>query len=171
MTKYLKMTVSALVLTLALPVLAHEMPQVNTPKDFEKVKELVGTWEGTHKTDKGEEKLKVTYELTSGGTAVLEKLFAGTPHEMISVYHPSGTKVTMTHYCAMGNQPEMTMKKADDKTMAFEMTGTAGIKSKNELHMHGLTVTMTDKDHMKEEWVSFEKGKKKDVTVFDLTRK
>lgn len=143
------------------------------PKEFEQLKVMVGKWEAKTKDSKTgkEDKGLVTYELTSGGTAIVEKLFAGTPHEMVSIYHTNNGKVAMTHYCMAGNQPELALKKATEKTTTFELDGTKGITNKNENHMHGLVLTMVDKDHMKQEWSSFEKNKQVGTTVIELTRK
>src|SRR5438270_1128001 len=86
---------------------AHDMPAPKISKDFESLKALVGTWEGTSKMEGKEQPTTVTYELTSGGTAMAEKLNPGTPHEMLSVYANRGNQDSMTHYCVNGNQPEM----------------------------------------------------------------
>jgi hypothetical protein len=118
-----------------------------------------------------DQKVKATYELTSGGTAILERLTPGTPHEMISVYHPEGDAVVMTHYCAMGNQPKMTAKSIDEAAAEFEMAGTSGIGSAEEAHMHGLKMTWKDAKHMTAEWTSFDKGKKADSAVFTMAKK
>jgi hypothetical protein len=142
------------------------------PKEFETLKKLVGTWEGKGKMhgDK-EESLTLVYELTSGGTAITEKFMPGTPHEMISVYHKEGKGLAMTHYCSLGNHPMMVLKKADDTTMAFEMTKPVGVSSMKEMHMHALTLKMTDKDTLEEHWVNYENGKAKGNAVFSFKRK
>src|SRR4051794_13124831 len=95
-----------LLLAVSQPVLAHpnqEAPAM--PKEFDEMKQLVGNWEGTSKMGDKEETVNVVYELTSGGTAITEKTMAGTPHEMISIYHREGKSLAMTHCCAIGNQP------------------------------------------------------------------
>jgi hypothetical protein len=163
----------ALSLISGLASMAHDMPKVEMPKEFDALKGLVGTWEGTsqHKAGAPEEKVTTVYELTSGGTAVVEKLMPGTPHEMVSVYHKEGKTLAMTHYCALGNQPHMVLKKATTETMSFEMTRTAGVSSMKEPHMHAVTLTMSDADTLKQEWTHFEKGKKSGTAVFTLTRK
>src|SRR5262249_15112361 len=112
-----------------------------------------------------------TYELTSGGTALMEKNFAGTPHEMVSMYHVQGNNVVMTHYCMIGNHPTLRLKKADAKTWEFEMQGHEGLGSKDEPHMHALKVTWIDSNHIRQEWTSFEKGTKKETKSFEMTRK
>ncbi len=147
----------------------HNAPQM--PKDFDHLKPLIGQWEGISKMGKDETLFTASYELTSGGSAILERLFIGSPHEMVSVYHRDGKEIAMTHYCMLGNQPKMTLKKADPKAIQFEMKGKTGIKSSKEQHMHSLNISWLEPDHVKQEWVLFENGAKKDVTVLDLKRK
>ena len=75
--------------------------------DFQKLKELIGTWSGTHQMGEEVSEAQVEYTVTSNGSAIIEKLFPGTPHEMISVYHDKAGKLSMTHYCSFANQPQM----------------------------------------------------------------
>ena len=89
----------------------HKMPEINPPAEFAQLKNLVGSWKGTQETPEGTREVIVEYHLTSAGTALVEKLFPDTEHEMLSVYHGDGDKVVMTHYCAFGNQPRMKMAK------------------------------------------------------------
>ena len=106
---------------------------------FGKLKQLVGEWEGVHKnmmTGK-REKVVVTYRLTAGGSALIETLFPGTPHEMVSVYHGDGDDLVMTHYCMLGNQPTMRSEDGPDANpITFEFDGGTGIKSIKDPHMH-----------------------------------
>jgi hypothetical protein len=51
------------------------------------------------------------------------------------------------------------------------MSGTEGLRSAAEPHMHAMTVSWTDGDHIRETWTSFDKGQPKDEKVFDLIRK
>src|SRR5262245_8705906 len=118
----------------------HSAMKPKTNESFEQMKKLIGTWEGTSKMGGKEEKVTATYELTSGGNAILEKLMAGTPHEMVSIYHPEGKTVAMTHYCMVGNQPKMVMKTSTPTSVAFEMKGASGIGSKKEMHMHAVDI-------------------------------
>src|SRR5260221_14546392 len=74
---------------------------------FEKLKTLVGHWE-TDKTNMN--KATLNLELTSGGTAVMEKFRMeenGKPVEMITLYYLDGAQIKLTHYCMAGNQPTM----------------------------------------------------------------
>jgi len=38
---------------------------------------------------------------------VIEKLFAGQPKEMTTIYHLDGGQLVLAHYCSLGNQPHM----------------------------------------------------------------
>ena len=79
----------------------------NGAEAFEKLKALVGHWE-TDKTNMN--KATLDLDLTSGGTAVLEKFHmveGGKPVEMTTLYYLDGDQVKLTHYCMAGNQPTM----------------------------------------------------------------
>src|SRR5262245_3514980 len=70
---------------------------------FERFKQLAGEWVG-----KGEGPgMHVTYRVTSGGTAVIETDAPGTEQEMVTIIHPDGDDLILTHYCMLGNQPQM----------------------------------------------------------------
>lgn len=146
-------------------------PVAKPPVEFDKLKQLAGTWEGKSKmhTDK-EQTITVTYEVISAGSAVMERLFPGTPHEMVSIYAADGDKIHMTHYCGLGNHPVMQLQKISGDKYFFEMNGTQGIASADEPHMHQLTLTMRGKDKLRQDWVLFVNGKKQDSSTFNLTR-
>jgi len=153
---------------------AHDMasmPEKKVPEAFEKLKGLKGTWVGKNEMGGKNAKITVTYELTGGGSAVVERLFKGTPHEMTSVYYVQGDKVGMTHYCMLGNQPMMTLTKSDENSLTFEMKGNQGISSSKEAHMHGMTLTWLDSKHIKSQWVEYVDGKQKECVGFTLAKK
>ncbi len=137
---------------------------------FESLKKLSGNWEGKIKMGEQVQDAKASYEVTSGGTAVVEKIFVGSPHEMVSIYYPEGRTVKMTHYCMEGNRPVMTLKDSSDKKLSFEMKGHEGISSKKENHMHALDLTMNSDNQITQDWVSFDKGKKSEAVSFVWNR-
>src|SRR5260370_14316271 len=74
---------------------------------FEQLKSLVGHWE-TEKSNTNQATLDL--ELTSGGTAVIEKaqmVQQGTTVEMITLYYLDGDQLKLTHYCMAGNHTTM----------------------------------------------------------------
>jgi hypothetical protein len=139
-------------------------------KGFERMKSLVGSWEGTANMPKEGEKVRVEYRLSSGGSAVVENLFPGTPHEMISVYYDNKGRLTMTHYCALRNQPRMNLEKADAQNLYFMFAGGSNIDPKKDAHMHSLTISFVDKDHIIQKWALFTGGKQTETSVFELSR-
>lgn len=149
-----------------------KMPEKKMPAEFDKLKSLVGTWTGKSKMhgDK-EEKIKITYGLTAGGTAILERFMPGTPHEMATVYNVEDGKLCMTHYCMLGNAPKMRLKGSTDNSVSFEMKGKEGISSDKEMHMHALTITWKDANHISADWTSYMDGKAQPAHAFNLARK
>lgn len=130
---------------------------------------LVGEWEGT--TGNGAQ-VRLTYTLVSGGSALMERLQPSNEAEMITIYTAEGDHLRVTHYCSMGNQPEMETAAITVKAQkfSFELTSVKGMKKPDEGHMTSLVLTMVDKDHLTQEWTFLENGKK-ESEVFRYTRK
>src|ERR1043165_7019020 len=138
---------TTLLLAAALSVSAAEAPaQKPASKEFERMKTLVGTWQG--KTDMGQGPVDITlqYKLVAGGSVLEEKCFAGTPNEMTTMYYDKDGKLAMTHYCMLGNRPSMLFKSSDAKTISFDFDKACGINPKKEAHMHALAITFEDAD-------------------------
>ena len=57
---------------------------------------------------------------------------------MISVYHEKGGKLSMTHYCSIGNQPQMDLVHAAGKDLEFNFAKSNEIDVDKEGHMHSL---------------------------------
>ncbi len=142
-------------------------PPISHSKDFERMKDLVGVWEGKADMGKGPETLRVTYELTSAGNAILERFAAGQPHEMVTVYHDFGGRLAMTHYCSLGNQPHMELRNPGESAMHFVLSEkSSGLATATEMHMHELLISVDGKDAIIETWSLYDHGvKKKDVSV------
>jgi hypothetical protein len=145
----------------------HEATQYTGSKEFERIKSLAGTWTGS--SSKGE-KISVRYEVTSGGSAVVETLFPGAPHEMVSVYDDEGGKLSMTHYCMLKSHPNMTLKSADENSINLDFAGDSVFDAAKEPHMHSLSISFKDKDNMIQEWTMYENGKEKEIATFTLSR-
>lgn len=127
-------------------------------RQFEMIASLAGDWQGAGEKGGKPQPVKTSFRVTSGGTAVVETMDAGTPHEMTNVYHLVGGKLTMTHYCAMGNAPQMKVVKAGAKSLTFEAVAGNGIDPKTTPHMHGLSYEMADTDHLSATWTTANMG-------------
>ncbi len=136
---------TTLLLAATVAIAAEESAQPKKGSaEFEKMKTLVGTWTG--KTDMGQGPIDITvhYRVLAGGSVLEEKVFEGTPNEMVTMYYDQDGKLALTHYCMLGNRPSMTLKSADDKTIKFNFDKACGLNPDKESHMHAMTVTFDD---------------------------
>jgi hypothetical protein len=138
--------------------------------EFERMKSLVGTWKGKADMGQGPMEITVEYRLVAAGSALEERLFAGTPKEMVTMYHDQHGKLALTHYCMLGNRPGMLLKSADGKTLKFDFDDTCGVDPGGETHMHSLAITFDDADTITQNWRLFADGKAKDDHPFTLKR-
>jgi hypothetical protein len=138
--------------------------------EFEKLKALAGTWQGSTDMGQGPMSFTVQYRVTSGGSVVEERLFADTPKEMLTVYHDKDGKLALTHYCALCNRPAMSLTKAGENSLSFQLTKDSGIDVEKEMHMHNLVLTFDDADHITHEWTVYEGGKPQPCHGFKLER-
>lgn len=155
------MGVCAIWLLGASAVLSASEPAKTKPgsPEFERLKTLVGTWEGKTDMGQGPVDLKVQFRLLAGGSVLEERVFAGTPNEMITMYYDQGDKLALTHYCMLGNRPGMLLKSSDAKTLKFDFDATCGINPKTESHMHALTIRFDDADTVTTSCKAFMDGK------------
>jgi hypothetical protein len=114
--------------------------------EFERMKTLVGSWTGKTDLGQGPVELTLQYRLLAGGSVLEERVFAGTPNEMVTMYYDQNGRLAMTHYCVMGNRPAMLLKSSDAKTIRFDFDATCGINPAKESHMHALSITFDDAD-------------------------
>jgi hypothetical protein len=139
---------------------------------FDRFKELAGEWVGKGKGGDMEHEARIVYKVTSGGTAVIETIDPNGGHEMVTMIHPDGDGLLLTHYCMLGNQPQMkAMPKAGDNKIAFEFVKATNLKSDKDMCMRSVTFTFVDKDTLKTEWTMYHDGKAAEKMVFDLKRK
>jgi hypothetical protein len=131
---------------------------------FEQMKALVGDWQ-TGSAAAGKATLHM--ELTSGGTALLEKFSMvedGKSVEMITLYYLDGDQLKLTHYCMAGNQPTMAgTYDAATKTIKFDFVSVSNLKTPDTGHMHHALYTFVDKDHFQTKW-TFRKDQKDSFT-------
>jgi len=144
---------------------AAAVAQSDAQKSFDKMKSLVGTWEG--KMSDGQE-VTMTYSLVSGGTALMA---AGVHDSMVTMYALDGNRLLLTHYCSMGNQPRMSASLSPDgKALEFTFVDATNLSGPQAGHMHHAVFTFVDANHYTEEWTFTQDGQSK-TEHFDLHRK
>ncbi len=130
----------------------HKMPEtppnISSP-ELNRIKALEGKWKSTTSMfGKKDEQVFTKYEVTAGGSAVVETIFPGTPNEMVSVYYDDDQgKLAMTHYCMMRNRPQFSLVESDKDKLKLDVTRVEGLKSKDDPSMGAMTITFEDKNH------------------------
>lgn len=73
-----------------------------------------------------------------GNSSVMQTFAAGTPAEMVSVYHQNGEEELIhTHYCAIGNQPSMAFVASDEEgAIDFRFTNGTNMDVNEDPHAH-----------------------------------
>lgn len=137
---------------------------------FAAIKALAGEWRSPDTDNDGNPNVVVTYRVTSGGSAVLETLFPGAPHEMITVYTADSDYIWVTHFCAIGNQPRLKAKPVDGNVFTFNFVDAGNLKSTAMPHMNSLIMTINGEDNMTAEWGSTKGGEAQEPHKFVLKR-
>jgi hypothetical protein len=134
---------------------------------FDRLVSLKGEWECQHDGVK----IHVIYTLTANGSALMEQFRPESGPVMITIFTVDGDHLIATHYCSAKNQPQMVTSAITDaqKPLAFSLARITGLKSPDDWHNTGLTVTQEDNDHLTQEWTYQSKGKT-GKTVFRYAR-
>jgi hypothetical protein len=141
--------------------------QSDAQKTLDRFKSMVGTWEG--KDAKGG-LVEDTYQLTAGGTAVMEENKMG-DEDMLSLFYVDGERLLMTHFCPSGNQPRMKASFSPDlKTLTFDFLDATNLPNLQTGHMSNASYVFTGADQYTEEW-TYIRGSKSTVFHFEMQRK
>ena len=147
-------------------------PARPTSAALERFKTLAGEWVAAEDGDmvkKGD--LVARYAVTASGTAVVETVFPGSEHEMVTVYHADGPDLVLTHYCMEGNQPRMRARGAQGSRFEFAYDGGTNIDPKRDRHMHSATFDLASANEIRSEWSELAEGKPVFVARMHLVRK
>lgn len=167
------MLVAAIAIPLALQASAGQDAAEDQPPgptlDF--IKGMVGDWVAVGEDGLPGEQIVSTSRVTAGGFAVIETVFPGTEHEMVTVYYMDGEDLVLTHYCVAGNQPHMRARRdSPTGSVVFECQGGANINTVEDAHMHSAVIHIQDKDHMHTVWSMFAGTESTYTADFTLVR-
>jgi hypothetical protein len=138
---------------------------------FEKLKSLAGTWDGKVDDPQNGSPVKVVYKTTSNGNTVMETLFAGTDHEMVTMYYLDEGKLVLVHYCTVGNQPRMMLAKSSKPdNLVFDFAGGTNVNPSKGTHMHSARMTWEADGSIRGVWSSHKDGKPAGSHTFFLKR-
>lgn len=159
------------ILLIAIAILPRELCSQATTKTaavFRQLGSLVGDWQGIQDGVP----IKVTYTLTANGTALMEQMQPGNESPMITMFTIDGDHLIATHYCSLGNQPNMVSGIPGnlETGLTFALARITGMKTPDDWHNTGLTVTLADSDHMTQRWTYQYKGQN-GTNLFHYVRK
>jgi len=147
---------------------AMKMSPVPQTPEWQRLKALVGNWEGTVDMDGKAMGATIEVRLTGGGSAIMHVMDKGGPYEMVTMIHADGKRLLATHYCAAHNQPRMALvPSAAPNQVAFNFVDGTNI-GPGEEHMRSVVFTFVDADHHEEAWTSSGSPK---PAVFKYARK
>ncbi len=138
---------------------------------LERLKGMQGEWTflGSTEMPQGGQ---VRYTTVSGGHAVMEELFPGTEHSMVTMYHIERGRLVLSHYCSVGNQPKMACAPGGSPDhLRFECVGGPSYDCKQDMHMHKAAFDFAADGTVEARWESLQGGKPAHGALFDLQRK
>ena len=151
------------------PAQEHPSSVIATSPQWEKIKSLVGEWEGYMMENGQKMTTHISIRMTGDGSAVMHWMDSGTPHEMITMFHLDKSELLATHYCAAHNQPRMRATASSKPgEVAFEFKDGTNIRP-GDGYMRQLTISFVDANHHNETWGYDNKGKVESGTMY-LTR-
>jgi|SRR5579871_6921310 len=137
--------------------------QGSAQSTYDGLKALTGSWEGTittvpENTPVQGKHVQVTMRLASSGTAIVHDVtWTGRKDNETSVLYVDGSRVLLTHYCDVGNRPQMVAKtSADGKIVDFDLIEVAG--SPGYGHVQHVVFTFIDASHHTEDWTFMGSG-------------
>lgn len=122
---------------------------------FQTMLKLEGTWTGEAQVvpvGQSREDAEISTTTVSfkniGNSSVMQTFAAGTPSEMISMYHQDGkNELIHTHYCAIGNQPSMTFKSTGEEgVIDFKFTKGTNMDVNADYHAHASVMKIIDEN-------------------------
>jgi hypothetical protein len=136
------------------------------------IKKLAGDWVEVGKDGKPTGTIVSSIRVTAGGSAVLEVLFPGQKHEMVTMYHQDGPDLILTHYCILGNQPRLKAEFGkDSKQLVFKLAGGSNLRPEKDAHMSQGIIHILEENRLRSEWTKCENGKACETYTFELVRK
>lgn len=124
---------------------------------FDQLKGLAGSWQGRLATS-NDMPVTIQFEVTSNGRAVLERQFAGTTHEMVTMYYLAYDRLQATHYCSAGNQPAFKLAQGSTpRDIRMEFAGGTGFDPATDPHVDGEHIEVLGPDQLRVEY-QFRKG-------------
>lgn len=153
----------------AVVLLSAGMAAAADPPVYVRLQKLIGNWE--LKRPDGKTSVTEIKSMSAGSALMIVQPDEGYG-SMVTMIHPDGDRVLLTHYCSAKNQPRMVAEMMPDgKTVKFNFLDVTNLTSDQPGHMRNLVLTLPDDDHMSQQWTFRDKDGKDVTETFNLVRK
>jgi hypothetical protein len=158
-------------LFIASSALAQDTP---ASRMLTRIASLEGEWEGSYQWSgarSGGGDLRVVYQVTGMGSAVIETMIQGGRNSMSSVYHLDGADLRMTHYCATRKQSRLraTPDRISANVATFNFVDVTNADPARPGYVTGFDMTVVDDDHIINHFI-FEGGAPQATETITLHR-
>lgn len=110
---------------------------------FERLKALVGKWHG--RTPHGRD-IGLCYRLTANGSSLVETWDLGDGRESLTIYHMDGDVLLASHFCPLGNQPRLALRRASAGRLEFEFRDGTNLDPAADPHQHSFWIAFQGPD-------------------------
>jgi hypothetical protein len=83
---------------------------------------------------------------------------------MLTIFHPDGSSVIATHYCAEKNQPRLRLVSASARRLEFDFLDITNLASPDDGHMRRLVLTLEENGEHRQQWTNRSKGEERSGT-------
>jgi hypothetical protein len=106
-------------------------------RSFERLKALAGEWHG--RTPQGRD-IGLCYRLTANGSSLVETWDLGAGRESLTIYHMDGDVLVASHFCPLGNQPRLALRRASADRLEFEFRDGTNLDPAADAHQHNFWI-------------------------------
>jgi hypothetical protein len=110
---------------------------------LEQLKTLVGEWRG--RTPHGRD-IGLSYRLTANGSSLVETWDLGDGRESLTIYHLDGDILLASHFCPLGNQPRLALRRASADRLEFEFRDGTNLDPAADAHQHSFWIAFHGPD-------------------------
>jgi hypothetical protein len=134
---------------------------------FANLRRLTGEWEA--RTARGSV-IRLVYKAVAADSALVETFRTGPGRETLTIYHPDGSDLIATHYCAQGNQPRLRLQSPGaNQILEFAYYDATNLAGSSTSHLTRLRFEFKDSSHFERTEVYAANGKD-EVTVLNFVR-
>lgn len=139
---------------------------------YDRIVSLAGDWNGHMEDPLAGPPVSVTFEVASGGKAVIETLRPGDSLPAVTVYFLANGKLRAVQYSAAGNQPAYKLGRESTADLALlEFDGGTGFDPNHDGHVHKGELRFVAPDRIEHRWFHYVGPKEQGVTQWFLERK